>query len=171
MNIHGKAFTVREWQPGDAESIARHANNRNVSINLRDRFPYPYSLADAEAFLSRALERDSMTTFAIEVDGEAAGGIAFMLGTDIERFSAEVGYWLSESHWGKGILSELLPLACEQAFQLYSLNRIFALPYEKNVASCRVLEKAGFTLEGTLRKSAVKEGEVLDQRMYALVVS
>jgi RimJ/RimL family protein N-acetyltransferase len=108
--------------------------------------------------------------FAIEVGGEAAGGVGFMLRSDVERVSAEIGYWLAAVHWNRGITTAALRAVTDYAIAKHSLTRVYALPYEWNAASCRVLEKAGFVLEGRLRKSALKDGKVIDQFLYARVV-
>jgi RimJ/RimL family protein N-acetyltransferase len=104
------------------------------------------------------------------VDNEAAGGIGFMLLPDVERVSAEIGYWLGETHWGRGICTEALRAVTQYAIQQHGLTRVFALPFAHNVASCRVLEKAGFVLEGHLRRSAVKNGRIEDQKLYGFIV-
>jgi RimJ/RimL family protein N-acetyltransferase len=136
---------------------------------LRDRFPHPYGLSDAEAFLGRARARRPEVDFAIEVDGQVAGGIGFELGTDIERFAAEVGYWLGVAFWGRGVVTAALGAVTAWAFNAYDLRRIFALPFADNRASCRVLEKAGFVREGILREAVVKDGRVHDVALYALL--
>ena len=163
--------TLRDWRDADAESLARHANDRDVWLNLRDAFPHPYRLEDAHRFLAMVAQQDPTTFFAIEVDGEAAGGIGLMLHTDVERLGAELGYWLARPHWGRGIMTEAVRAFALDRMRHHGLVRIFAVPYARNAASCRVLEKAGFELEGTLRKSVIKGGIVQDQKLYALVRS
>jgi RimJ/RimL family protein N-acetyltransferase len=153
----------------DAASIVRHANNINVARQLRDRFPHPYTNQDAHAFLKAAVGADFQSNVAIDVAGEAVGGLGYVAGTDVERNSAEVGYWLGEDYWGRGIVTEALILFAAYAFSELRLLRLFALPLADNAASIRVLEKAGFVLEGRLRSSCVKHGEVKDQAMYAKV--
>jgi RimJ/RimL family protein N-acetyltransferase len=161
--------TVRSWREEDATSLARYANNRNVWINLRDRFPHPYSLQDAEAFIGRALAMDPETVFAIAVEGEAVGGIGFGLQQDVERVAAEIGYWLGEPLWNRGIMTAALVAVTEHAISAHGLTRVYALPFEWNDASVRVLEKAGYLREARLRRSAVKDGRVIDQFLYAYV--
>ena len=153
----------------DAASLVRHANNINVARQLRDRFPHPYTSRDAYAFLQFVLGPGPQTNFAIEVGGEAAGGLGYVAGTDIERYSAEVGYWLGETCWGRGIVSEALSLFTDHAFTSLRLLRLYALPFADNVGSVRVLEKAGYRCEARLRSSCVKYGEIRDQFMYAKV--
>ena len=161
---------VRSYRPCDARSLAKFANNRKVWLNLRDGFPHPYTIEDGEAFIARALSASPETMFAIAVGGEAAGGIGFVLHSDVERVSAELGYWLGEPFWGRGIVSEAVEAVTRYAVKQYALKRVFAVPYAWNGASSRVLEKAGFTLEGRMRKSAIKDGQVIDQFLYAFVV-
>jgi RimJ/RimL family protein N-acetyltransferase len=161
---------VRSWKAGDVDALARHANNAKIAINLRDRFPHPYTRRDARAFIQATLAHRPETAFAIAVDGEAVGGIGFTLQPDIERVSAEIGYWLAEPFWGRGIATEALVATTAYAIEQHRLTRLYARVAEWNDASCRVLEKAGYTLEATLRRAAIKEGRVMDQRQYALVV-
>jgi RimJ/RimL family protein N-acetyltransferase len=158
---------VRSWTNDDAESLQRHANNRNVSIHLRDRFPYPYALENAKTFLGWLASQPSPTVWAIEAGGEAVGGIGIELHSDIERVSAEIGYWLGEQVWGRGVATEALRAVTAEAFRRYELTRIYAVPFADHRASIRVLEKAGYVKEGVMRQSAIKEGRIRDQALYA----
>jgi [ribosomal protein S5]-alanine N-acetyltransferase len=160
---------VRSWRTSDAESLLRHANNRNIWLNLRDAFPHPYTKHDARAYIRSVRDRSPETTFAIAVNDEAVGSIGFVLRTDVERVSAEIGYWLAEPFWGKGITSEALVAVTKYAIDTHRLTRIYALPFAWNLASCRVLEKAGYTLEARLRRSAIKDGQITDQMQYAYI--
>jgi RimJ/RimL family protein N-acetyltransferase len=160
---------IREWRPDDAASLARHANSRNIWRNVRDHFPHPYTLADAETWIERVTSEHPPTQLAIEVDGEAAGGIGLFLQCDVERRSAELGYWLGEAYWGQGLMTEAVRRFTAEAFDAFGLLRIYAVVFEWNPASCRVLEKAGYVLEGRLRKAVVKDGALLDQFLYAAV--
>ena len=160
---------IRDWRTDDAASIAKYANNRKIWINLRDGFPYPYQLSYAENFLSKVAQQNPRTVFAIANDKEAIGSIGLMLGEDVHRYTAELGYWLAEPFWNKGIMTEVVSKFTDVAFERFKLNRIFAEPYTNNTASVRVLEKAGFVLEGTLRASVFKDGKVLDQFLYAKI--
>jgi RimJ/RimL family protein N-acetyltransferase len=159
---------VRELRESDAEALARQANNRNVWLNLRDRFPHPYGLRDAQAFIAKARSMSPPTHFGIEVQGQVAGAIAFELRQDVERFSAEIGYWLAEALWGRGIMTDALRAATAYAFGSLGLKRVYAMPFATNRASARVLEKAGYRLEGVLRRAVVKDSRVLDQLLYAI---
>ena len=171
MQLALKRSVVRSWRPSDAESLARHANNRKIWINLRDAFPHPYTLHDARDFIRAIRSRSPETTFAITVDDEAVGSLGFVLHHDVERVSAEIGYWLAEPLWGRGIITEALVAVTEYAIQQHALTRIYAVPFAWNAASCRVLEKAGYVLEARLRHSAVKNGELTDQMQYAFIAA
>jgi ribosomal-protein-alanine N-acetyltransferase len=160
---------VRSWEWRDRDAIVRHANNRNVSINLRDRFPSPYTVSDARTWLEMVVGRTPETNFAIDVAGEAVGGIGFSLQPDVAYRSAEIGYWLGEEYWGRGIATDALIAVTDHAFANYDLCRLYAHVFEWNGASARVLEKAGYVFEGRLRKSVTKEGKTIDQLMYAIV--
>lgn len=160
---------VRSWQKADLASLVAHANNRKIWLNLRDRFPYPYTPHDGRAFLRTVREASTETVFAIEVDGAAAGGIGFMLQQDVDRMSAEIGYWLGEPFWGRGIVTEALVAVTSHAIAQHGLTRLFALPFAANTASCRVLGKAGYVLEARLRRSAIKDGTIVDQFQYAFI--
>jgi len=161
---------LRSWHPEDVGSLAMHANNRKIWLNLRDQFPSPYRQADARKWIETAMSVRPETSFAITVSGKAVGGVGFRLQTDVERFSAEVGYWLGEEFWGRGICTAALKAATQHAIRAVGLNRIFALPFERNIASMRVLEKAGYFRECQLRKSAYKNDQFLDQVLYVYVV-
>lgn len=169
MQLHLKQSVVRSWQPKDLKSLVEYANNRKIWINLRDGFPHPYTRSDGREFLRRMRVAHPETTFAIAVDGEAVGAIGFVIKEDVERVSAEVGYWLGERFWGRGIATEALIAVTAHAIQTHGLTRLYAVPFAWNVASCRVLEKAGYTLEGRLRRSAIKDGTLTDQLQYAFI--
>jgi [ribosomal protein S5]-alanine N-acetyltransferase len=160
---------VRSWRHGDAPSLSRHADSRKIWLNVRDHFPHPYTVSDAERWVELATTTMPETQFAIEVAGEAAGGIGLFLRQDVERRGAELGYWLGEAHWGRGLMTGIVREFTRWAFDEFDLLRIFAVVFEWNPASCRVLEKAGYVLEGRLRRAVVKDGHVLDQLMYAAV--
>jgi [ribosomal protein S5]-alanine N-acetyltransferase len=169
MKLQGERCRVRPWRMADAEALVRAANDVNVAKQLRDRFPNPYTHADAHAFLRGTVSDHDPSNFAIEVDGEAAGGIGFVRGSDVERFSAEIGYWLAAAYWGRGIATEALRLVTAHAFDTRNLLRLYALPFADNTASARVLEKAGYAREGLLRSSSVKYGTPRDQLLYAAI--
>lgn len=167
MRVDLGVCVVRAWRADDGAALSRHADNRRIWRQLRDRFPNPYRLRDANAFLAKACSQDPVTHFAIEVDGEAAGGVGVQLHEDVERVSAEIGYWLGEAHWGRGIATAALRAVTAHALTTLGLTRVFALPFATNAASIRVLEKAGFVCEGRLRRSAIKDGAIVDQLLYS----
>jgi RimJ/RimL family protein N-acetyltransferase len=159
---------LRPWRTGDEASLVRHANEREIWLNLRDQFPHPYTLADAEGWIRFALSQAQPTSFAIEVELEAVGGIGLRLQEDVERVTAEIGYWLGKAFWQRGIMTAALRAMTAYGFERFALTRIYAVPFTANAASQRVLEKAGYTREGTLRRSAIKDGEITDQVLFAI---
>lgn len=167
MHLPLSLCTIRPWAETDVESLQRHANNRRVSMHLRDRFPYPYEMEAARTFLSWVAKQPSPTVWAIEVDGEASGGIGIEMHTDVERVSAEIGYWLGESVWGRGIATEALKAVTAEAFTRFEITRLYAVPFADHAASVRVLEKAGYVREGRLHRSAIKDGKIRDQLLFA----
>lgn len=169
MRIELEQATVRSFQDSDAPAIARYADNRKIWRNLRDLFPHPYALEDAQRFIAAVRDKDPETLFAIEADGAAAGAIGIVPGKDVERISAEIGYWLGEPFWGRGIMTAVVRAVTRHAIVNLGLTRIFAAPFDWNPASFRVLEKAGYVCEGHLRRSAIKDGQVIGQRLYAFV--
>jgi [ribosomal protein S5]-alanine N-acetyltransferase len=160
---------VRNWRKDDLDALLRYANNPKIAGNLRDQFPYPYTRRDGIEYLNYVRSMDVPMSFAIEYGGEAVGGIGFKLGIDIARLSVEMGYWLAEPLWGRGFTTRAVIAGSNWAFDYYKVVRIFATAFSNNVASMRVLEKAGFQREGILRRSAIKNGVILDQVMYAKV--
>ena len=158
---------IRDWSLADAPAIARHANNPKVAAQLRDGFPHPYGVEDATGFLQRVCATEPRMVFAIATPDEAVGSIGLMPGEDVHRFCAEMGYWLAEPFWGRGIVTRAIEALTEWAFDELGLHRIHADHYADNAASARALEKAGYTLEGRALASAVKLGVVKDQLIYA----
>jgi ribosomal-protein-alanine N-acetyltransferase len=169
LELRGTRCSVRPWRKTDAASLVQHANNLNVARNLRDRFPHPYTASDAKYFLKHATASEDLTNLAIDVGGTAVGAVGYVPGHDVERFSAEIGYWLGEEFWGRGITTEALTLVTAHAFSELNFLRLFALPFADNPASARVLEKAGYSREGLLQSSSVKYGVPKDQWLYARI--
>jgi ribosomal-protein-alanine N-acetyltransferase len=167
MHLVLKSCTIRPWRLDDAESLAKHANNRKVWLGLRDLFPHPYTIDDAHEFLQKKIVEQSATIFCIEIDGAAAGGIGFHPGHDVHRQTATVGYWLGEEFWRRGIMTEAVTAVTDFYFDNFPLRRISAEVFANNPASARVLEKAGFIFEGRLKNHVVKDGQVLDSLLYA----
>lgn len=160
---------LRPWQWGDEASIVRHADNRRVWMNLRDAFPHPYTSEDAMVWIAVAIEQSPVTSFAIVVDGEPVGGVGLIVQPDVERCAAEIGYWLGEAYWGRGIMTAAVRAATTYGFDVLGVERIFAGVFEWNTASMRVLAKAGYGREAVLRRSAIKDGQVIDRVIYAVV--
>lgn len=161
---------VRPWREDDAASLVRHANSLAVSQNLRDEFPHPYALVHATQFLARAVKTDPPQDFALVVGGEAVGGIGCGVRNDAPHNGVELGYWLHESYWGRGIATAAVRAVTDLVFSVNArVDRIYALSFVWNVASARVLEKAGYTLERTIHGGAVKHGRPSDQFLYAVV--
>lgn len=160
---------LRPWKEGDEESLQKYANNRKVSINLRDRFPYPYTLNDAKEWIKLAGSQSPIVNFALEVESCAVGGIGLVIGEDIFRRSAEIGYWLGEPFWNRGLMTEAVRFVTEYGFFKLDLIRIYAGIFEGNSSSAKVLEKSGYILESCMRKSVFKEGQILDQFIYTIL--
>ena len=160
---------IRSWRTDDLASLVAYADNRKIWLNLRDRFPHPYTRRAGREFLHGIVMQRPETAFAIDVGGEAVGGIGFAMLHDVERVSAEIGYWLAEPFWGRGIATEALIAVTGYAIASHTLTRVYAVPFAWNAASCRVLEKAGYRLEARLRRSAIKNGVITDQLQYAFI--
>jgi RimJ/RimL family protein N-acetyltransferase len=169
MELKLSKSTLREWKSGDEQSLVRHANNRSIWRNLRDAFPNPYTLADAEHWIRIANPTTPITNFAIAIDGAAVGGIGLTLKDDVHRRTAEIGYWLGEEFWGRGIVTEAVRALTDYAFATFDLCRVYAGVFEWNTASMRVLEKAGYQFECRVTKSVTKDGQTIDELIYAIV--
>ena len=161
---------LRPWRARDLESLVRHANNRNVWLTVRDRFPHPYTRDAGREWLESVLAEDPPTTLAIEVAGEAVGGVGLLPGKDVNAHTGELGYWLGEAYWGRGIMTAAVRGFVPWAAATFNLRRFFAEIFESNPASMRVLEKCGFIREGVLRQHARKEGRYLDEVVYGLLL-
>jgi RimJ/RimL family protein N-acetyltransferase len=166
MEIKGSQFILRHWKSADVPSLQKHANNPKVPAYLLDRFPSPYSLADAEAFIGLMLTQLTVTNFAIEINGETAGGIGLEFRADVYRKSPLIGYWLSEQYWGRGIMTEAVKLITDYAFNNFDTICVMAFIFSKNPGSMRVLEKAGYIQQGVLKQTVIKAGEVMDEHVY-----
>lgn len=164
-------FSLREWKLNDAQNLALAINNKKVLDNLRDGIPYPYTEQDGKDFITAMLSADKNSTFAfaIEIEGKVVGSIAVFRQNNIHFKTAELGYYLAEEYWGKGIMTEAVKQVCKCVFDNSDIIRIYAEPFAHNIGSCRVLEKAGFQFEGLLRANAVKNGAIIDMKMYALI--
>ena len=164
-------FSLRPYRMEDIPSMVQHANSWKVARNLRDVFPHPYTEKDARDFVALCLQNEGRGQLcrAIDVGGQAVGTISLTVGRDVYRKSGELGYWLGEDFWGQGIMTAAVQQICQEGFERFGLVRIYAEPYAYNTPSRRVLEKAGFTLEGVMRRGVYKDGQVQDYCMYALL--
>lgn len=162
---------IRKWEWSDALDLSMTLSNKKVQDNLRDGLPYPYTEQDGKDYISEMLSADENETFAfaITVEDEVIGSIGIFRQGNIHRQTAELGYYIAEEYWGKGIMTEAVKQICRYVFEKSDIMRIYAEPFAHNTASCRVLEKAGFQYEGTLRSNAVKNGKVIDMKMYSLL--
>lgn len=162
---------LRKWKPSDASDLAKIISNKKIQDNLRDGIPYPYTQTDAEFFINEMLNAapDKIYPFAITANGELAGSIAVYRQDNIHFRTGELGYYIGERFWGKGIGTAAVKQICEFIFENTDIIRIFAEPFSYNKASCRVLEKSGFNYEGTLYSNAFKNDRITDMKMYALI--
>lgn len=161
-------FTLRPWTLKDLDNLVMHANNRNIAKNMTDKFPHPYTHEDGKAFITFATHDEPIHIFAIDIEEQAVGGIGLHLQEDIHRRNAELGYWLAEAFWGKGIISRAIKQVLDFGFKTYDIDRIFARPFGTNTASQRVLGKNGFVLEARFENVLVKDGLLLDELVYAI---
>ncbi len=162
---------IRSWRIEDAKNLSAALNNKKILDNLRDGLPYPYTTEDAKAYITAMLDADKDKTyaFAVTVDDKAVGSIGVFRRDNIHCKTAEMGYYVAEAYWGQGIMTSAVKQVCNFVFEKTDIIRIFAEPFAYNRGSCRVLEKSGFALEGTLRKNAVKNGAVIDMKMYSRI--
>lgn len=162
---------IRKWEVSDAGNLAKVLSNKKVQDNLRDGLPYPYTEQDGKDLIYAMLSADKNETFAfaIIVDNIVVGSIGAFRQSNIHRQTAELGYYIAEEYWGKGIMTEAVRQICNYVFSKSDIIRIYAEPFAYNTASCRVLEKAGFQYEGTLRSNAIKNGKVIDMKMYSKI--
>jgi RimJ/RimL family protein N-acetyltransferase len=159
---------LRPWNTNDLDSLVECANNPNISKFMMNKFPYPYTREAGERFIAFATQENPTHIMAIEVDGKAVGGIGIHPLSDIESKNAEMGYWLAEPYWGKGYITEAVKQMIEYGFKNFDINRIFARPFGTNTASQKVLKKTGFLLEAKFEKTFFKNGEYLDECVYAV---
>jgi [ribosomal protein S5]-alanine N-acetyltransferase len=184
MKPKNVSFTLRHWSLDDLDNLVKFANNKKIAGNLTDAFPHPYTREDGIAFISSvnpdaALHPDGVSdpdrvrqqgrVFAIDVDGTACGTIGIFPQTDVHRKNAEIGYWLAEEYWGMGIISEATRQVIDYGFKTYDVNRIFARPFSTNLASQKVLLKAGMKLEARLEKAIIKDGVFVDELIFSVL--
>ena len=162
--------SLRKWKRSDADALAKIANNKNIADNLRDMFPFPYKKKDAKQWIERVKQEGVTTNFCIELAGEVAGSIGFVLKEDVYRKNIEIGYFISEEFWGRGIATQAMRQALEYIEKKFDPVRIYAEVFEHNKASMKVLEKNGFYLEGVRKKAVIKNGVVMDDHVWVRLV-
>jgi RimJ/RimL family protein N-acetyltransferase len=162
------SVAIRHWKKEDLPSLVLHANNFNIAKFMNNGFPHPYTEEQGMKFINYTLSMNPISIFAIDKDGEAIGGIGLHPQQDIMCTNAELGYWLSEQYWGQGILPNVIPKILDFGFENLNLKRIYARPFGTNLASQKVLQKCGFTLEARFDKTILKNGEMLDELVYAI---
>jgi len=162
-------FSLRPWHADDLGSLVHHANDRTVAENMTDAFPFPFTTTDGNRFLARFMAKDPQLVLAIAVEGIAVGALGVHPDLDIYRRNAELGYWIGAPFRGKGIMPRAIQHATERAFGILpDIHRIYARPFSSNIASQRVLEKAGFVLEARIAAAFVKNDIVQDELIYAV---
>lgn len=161
-------FKLRPFSQADAELLPEYANNYNIAKNLTNIFPHPYSTDDAKNFIDRVSQQNPTQVFAIAINGRASGAIGIFPQQDIMCRNAEMGYWLAEPFWGKGIMTNAIRLMVEYGFKTWDIDRIYARPFGSNTSSQKALEKAGFALEARFKKTIFKFGEYQDELVYAV---
>lgn len=161
-------FVLRKWNENDLESLVKFANNSKIANNMMDKFAHPYTIEHGKKFIEFASQTNPLQIFAIDVKAVAVGAIGIHPQEDVFRKNAELGYWLGEPYWGNGIITNAIKQMVEYGFKTWELTRIFARPFGTNIASQRVLEKAGFILETRLEKTIFKNGEYVDELIYAI---
>lgn len=170
LPLPGAGARLRPWSFSDVAALARYANNRRIWQHLRDTFPHPYTIEDATYFLSVVADNTRDLHLAFEVAGEAVGSIGVHFKTDVRRRSAEIGYWLAQEYWGQGLATAAVRALSDYVLAHFDVCRLYAEVFATNTASARVLEKAGYEQEARLRRSIMKDGQMLDSLLYALVV-
>jgi ribosomal-protein-alanine N-acetyltransferase len=166
MRIVTRKSILRDWTIDDAESLVKHADNPRIATRMRNAFPCPYTMDDAKRFITLATSPGPNLFLAIEIDGEAVGGIGVHLLDDVRRRSAEIGYWLSESYWGNGIVTDAVSSLIPVAFERFDIVRLQAGIFSNNPGSMRVLEKCGFIREAVHKHAIWKNGDLLHEVMY-----
>jgi len=166
--VEGKV-RIRPLRYADRERLAKLANNKKIWLNVRDMFPHPYTIEDAEKFIDTVKQRDPPVTFAIEYDFKFVGAIGLVLQQDVYRFSAEIGYWMGEPYWGKGIATQAVSLLSKYAFEELNMEKLFAGVFEGNEGSKKVLLKCGFQQEGIAKKAIFKNKKFMDELRFGKV--
>ncbi len=161
-------FSLRAWTKNDLHSLVKYADNPKIAAMMSNKYINPYTYEQGEKFIGFATKEKPYRILAIDVVGEAVGAIGVHPGTDIYCKNAELGYWLGEPFWGKGIMTKAVIQMVDYGFQNWDISRIYARPYGTNTGSQKVLEKAGFVLEARLEKTIFKNEVYLDELIYAV---
>ena len=170
VSIAGRACRLRQWFGSDAGPLVPIANDPYIARYLSHVFPQPYTRADADRWIHEQAQTETIGQFAIEVDGQLAGGIGFIVGRAERAGTASLGYWLGRNYWGRGIMTEAVEIATQWAFDTWRVRRIWANVMDPNIGSARVLEKAGFMLEGRMRAAICdRRGMLHDELLYGLL--
>jgi [ribosomal protein S5]-alanine N-acetyltransferase len=164
-NLH---IAFRPWALSDIETLAQHANNKKIADNMRDRFSHPYTMEAAANFLEKALQFNPCQVFAVTANNEVCGSVGIFPKDDIERMNAEVGYWIAEPFWGRGIGTKALKFIIDYGFKTFAITRIFAIPFPHNIASQHVIQKSGMVLESVIKDCLIKNDVVMDEIIYAI---
>lgn len=159
---------IRKWRMSDLDNLVKYANNPKIAENMTDAFPNPYTEEKGIAFIEMSVKPQLTTLFAIDLEGKTIGGIGLHPKDDIQRKNAELGYWLAEEFWGKGIITQVIPQIVEYGFNNFDIDRIFAKPFGRNIGSQKVLEKSGFILEARLTNTLIKNGQLEDELIYGI---
>jgi [ribosomal protein S5]-alanine N-acetyltransferase len=170
MRIESKGFILRPWHVSDAEALVKIANNKAIANNMSDRFPSPYTLDDAVQWLEFAMQINIGFTkyFAIEMNKELIGSIGLTMNEDIYRKNAELGYYLGQKYWNRGIISQAIRDVIKYAFETFDIIKIYAQPFAYNMASRRTLEKAEFICEAILKDHVFKNEQFVDCCIYSI---
>jgi len=169
MLIQREKYTIRQLEITDAPFMAKNANNINIWNNVRDYFPYPYSEQDALDFIRFTRNKKEIEDFVIIVDRQAVGMVGYVPGRDIERLNAEIGYWIGEDYWSKGIMSAVLKDVINYIFENTQFIRLFAPVFEYNHASMWVLQKNGFNKIAILKNAGIKNNKIIDLHYHELL--
>jgi [ribosomal protein S5]-alanine N-acetyltransferase len=170
MQIESEDIVLKPWILHNARDLAAIANNKHISDNLRDGFPYPYSYNDAVNWLTgTVMINEPPRFFAIYFESNLAGSIGLVLKEDIYRKNGEIGYFIDEKLWGRGIITKAIKAITSYGFRNFDLERIYAEPFADNTGSRRALEKAGFKCEAVFRRNVIKNGIIKDSCIYSVL--
>ena len=167
--LQHEKIMLRSLKDDDKEVLAQLANNKKIWLNVRDILPYPYTIDDAIFFINLTKKENPQMSFAIEFDGEFCGMVGLMAQLDIYRKTAEIGYWLGEPFWNKGIATTAVAMVTEYGFKELDLVRIHTGIFEYNIGSMKVLEKNGYKKDCVFEKSIIKDGKIIDEHRYAKI--